>query len=378
MTPPLLSCDLHPLIEEIKATAFCTELAVRQRAGIWFTHMLSMGFVTERELVHAAARDETPESLGELYERSCFRWLKALNALVRKHARLSSPPYEKCLYLSTNLWWEEEGADLTLFLTLQGYCVFTIDSIYGIEAELAALVYEALDLISCCLAPCLMPAGMWDGSEFIWDTDEFREEYEELRAAGALENLETALRLVSDGRFQYFSNDASELAGELQIARERFEERPRWMRESNDQIPTARLATLRKAVTQCSAKWRTSPWVRYMEDVCSVLGKCFPTERDWRGYRKAVERIRQPCEDSEVPVYYGLWVTSGSGCEAEHAQRLYEGMSETGERPTGRYEVAAVVASELRRCLDHLAIGLGLLLRADAINGHLKLRTSTR
>lgn len=65
---------------------------------------------------------------------------------------------------------------------------------------------------------------------------------------------------------------------------------------------------------------------------------------------------------------FGLWITSGSACERENVAQLYDNMGQAGEEPSNRYSLVQLASAQLRRTLHDTAIGVGLLLRADAVN----------
>lgn len=366
MTPPRLACDLVALGKQLRHDGL--EAAQRARLGVWFGHMLALGFVSETELSEALQPNQCLPRLIELYGKSCARWVHALNRLVCEHACGPADEYEKSLDVSLDLWYPHESRDLILTLTFTGYCLFSISSLHSEPPALAALVYEALELIAGCLVPCLMPAIMWDGSEIGWQSEEYEDEYRRLCKAGALEDLEAGLKLIRSEPFEHFTELPLELAPQLEAARLQFDGHPDWMRipECMDMVRSAR--RLQTAAESYQSTHGHHRWAAYVKDVCTVFRARFPTDPALKRYQEVLKSAYLSCDDNEAPLAYGLWVSSGSDVEVDNAERLFQSMGESGEEPTRHFPLSALASERLGQILDNTAIGLGLLLRAHAIN----------
>jgi hypothetical protein len=370
LTPPTLACDLVQLGVQLQGSLLSFQGPMRQRLGVWFRHMLALGFVTEDELIATLGGAQPLTGIAALSRTSCSRWIEALNALLREHACGQSEDYENCLDVTTNLWSAGDASEPILTLGLSGYLGFSVNSLHSEAPELAAAVYEGLELVSCCLLPCMMPAGMWDGSDIGWLGEELREEYTRLCMAGARENLQAGVELIETGEFVHFSATAAELAAQLESAHEQFDGRPAWMRPLTGARCIEQVRGLRETVERLRATHGEHPWWRYVNDVCTVLLARFPSECTLSEYRASLQRARLDCDENEVPLYLGLWVDSGSEYEQQNAQALFQGMGENSEFPTQHYALSALVPARLRQILDNTAIALGLMLRAHATNQH--------
>ncbi|MFL6600801.1 MAG: hypothetical protein ACJ8R9_05665 [Steroidobacteraceae bacterium] len=370
LTPPTLACDLVGLGVKLRESLLLSQGPMRQRIGVWFRHMLALGFVSEEELIATLGGVRPLTGLLSLSTTSCSRWIESLNALLREQACGQSEDYENCLEVTTNLWSAGDESEAVLTLGLSGYLGFSVDSLHREPPELAAAVYEGLELVSCCLLPCMMPAGMWDGSDIGWLGEELREEYTRLCMAGARENLQAGIKLIETGEFVHFSATPGALAAELESAHEQFDGRPAWMRPLEGTRRIEQVRGLQETVERLRARHGEHPWWRYVNDVCTVLLARFPRECTLSDYRVSLKRAGLECDENEVPLYLGLWMDSGSEYERQNAQALFQGMGENSEFPTQHYALSTLAPTCLQQILDNTAIALGLMLRAHATNKH--------
>jgi hypothetical protein len=256
-------------------------------------------------------------------------------------------------------------------LHLDGYYTFEVSTLHQVPPTLAALAYESLELISAALVCCLTPADMWAG-EFNGSSEDFRDEYQTLCAAGGAANLAALVDTVCDEEFHFFSSEPSELAEQLALAHEMFEARPPWLRPSRVDHPIAAAQRLEATVQQYVQTHDRHPWADYVKHVCSTLRACFANDRSFARSQERKRQTQRDRRETEVPLYQALWVDSGAACERHHANGLYQSMSEIGEVCVERYDLSALATTDLREILEHTAIGLGLLLRAEAVDADVR------
>jgi hypothetical protein len=368
MTPPRLTCDLSALATQLQANLFQLRTDMRRAFSVWFLRMLEWGFLTEGEL-EGITSGQVPAPLWHtVFRTSLTRLTDRLNALVRERAQGAEQEYAASLIVGI-----DPGPDPVLTLSLGGYCVFRVHSLHRMPAPIPEWGNDTLELISACLVPCLLPAGMWDGSEMGWLPEDRREEYEQLRDAGGLANLPAAAALVRRGEFGYFSDNEADLAAQLEEAREMYDGRPAWM-ESFSGDPVKRARELRDATGEYR-RHQPHPWVEFVHAVSTELCTRFTSSAARDEHDRATRACIRECQDSEVPLSCGLWVDSGSHPEQTNAEVFFESMGNAGERPFTRLALADHASSRLWRILQDKAQGLGWLLRASAIDDQLNETT---
>jgi hypothetical protein len=255
---------------------------------------------------------------------------------------------------------------------LDGYLQFDVHTLHLLPVEIAEIAYETLEWIDCALVKALMPYGTWDGGETGGLGEDMREEYLALVAAGALTgDLAAAMNVAKRERFLHFEGDAEAFSEQIERAQKMYDMRPPWMRDRTLTDMPRRLALLQERAARAPNTPGCRAWADFVTYTCSVLAGRFKSPKKRRPYQTAQRALELILEEAEVPFYFGLWVNSGSEPESYNCEVLFDRMSETGERPTERYDLSTMSSTQLLRELDNTAIGIGLLIRASQTNDHL-------
>ncbi len=341
--------------------------AVRQAMALWFKHALKLGLVSPEDLAAALSAAHPFTALDRLYVETRNALARHLNEVVARHAMGGEHHVEPSIDIG--LVPGGDGAEPALTISLDTYYAFDIGSLHRLPRTLAALVHESLDIVSRCLVPCLLPREMWDG-RFNWLLEDAGEEYLQLRHAGALHDIEAAAEyLKARGSGYYFSTDPEELREQIARFRMMLEGRPAWMRLMPGTRPIARARRLNRAAEQYAIEHGGHPWATYVRDVCNTV--CALDTDDGARTRRLRREDRYRHDDGTegaTALSAGLWVRSGTPTEQENAETLFQGMSEAGETPMECYALARLAPSRLLAILERIAIGVGLLLRADQVN----------
>ena len=369
ITPPRLGCDLPTLCAGLQSMLDELSPESHRCLSAWYLAMLDLNFVKPCEVEPLLTTGVSALQWHTLYFTTLTRLVDALNATAR---RFAANAYDSDDSLRLTL---EKESDPALLLSLSGYYVFNVSSLHHLPAKLADWVNEGLTLIADCLVYCLLPAEMWDGSELGWTTEDYREEYVQLRNVGGLNNLTAALKLAQEEPFDYFSGSEPELRAQLEYAHEMFEGRPAWMTPNSGE-PIDRAQRLLANALGYRAREPAHPWVTFLIDACRVLRKRFPSPREFEAYSALYRQQIRHCEEGERPLFFGLWVDSGSDPEHHHAEVMFEDMGNAGEIAAIRLGLTDLAGADLWRILENTAIGLGLLLRANAVNLQLLKETA--
>lgn len=365
-TPPRLDRAAYEhTYAQLVETRLSFDASTRQALGAWFLHMIEFGFTSLAKVAHAMDQAQPFYALHQLLRDTCHRLADHLNRLAQQHAHGYGDDFRSGLQVSMGM--DADQREPCILLKLSGYYCFEVDTLHRLPPALAALAYESLELISRCLMTCLTPHDMWDG-DFGGSNEDLREEYDALCAAGGTDDLPALAKIVQQRGLCYFSSDESALADEMEAAREMFEGRPEWMREATRRRPIARVRQLQAAMKAYVDSHGSHPWSTYAEEVCATLLSCFVSDRALTLHQRRVAATCLDQHDLEVPICVGLWINSGCACERRSTHGRYQIMAETGEEWVDRYALDAVASAHLRQILDHTAIGIGLLLRAEGVN----------
>jgi hypothetical protein len=237
--------------------------------------MIDLGFVSLAQVAHAMDQAHPFYALHQLLVGTCRRLSDHLNRLVHQHAHGYGDDFSAGFDVSMGMTNEERDPCISLRLT--GYYSFNVSTLHHLAPGLAALAYQSLELISRCLVACLTPHDMWDG-DLAGSNEDLREEYDALCALGGTADLPALIEVIQQGRFYHFSSDESALVDELEVAREMFEGRPKWMREAPRHRPIACVRQLQAATKAYVRSHGAHPWSIYAEEVCATVLACFASE----------------------------------------------------------------------------------------------------
>lgn len=337
----------------------------RRRMALWLQHMMSLDRVRDIEVAEALSHPQPYVALNGLYRTSLGRLAAHLSRVTASHARQCDQPFDDAVTVS--LTTEADSGDPAISLRMNGYLEASVASLHALPAPLAMMTYQSLCLVSCCFVPLLLPHDLWSGEGLGWH-EEYREEYTQLRAVGGLNQLDAVGALLDQKEFFYFSKDRHELIRSLEYAREMFDEQPVWMKPLDSITPVREARRLERQLSDYTRTHGPHPWGEYVEYVCATVRSAFIDDRDFERYRERSDAARLEYGDEDVPIFQGLWANSGAHCECNNAEDLFTTMGQTGEEPVERLSLARVARSQLRRILDYMAVGIGLLLRAGAVN----------
>lgn len=350
----------------------CYSAPARRAMACWLQHMIALGVVKASHAARALSHREPFGALNRLYTASCTRLAERLNRLVTRHADGYGDDFRPALQIALSPGEDEEPSAL---LALDGYYEFPVDTLHRVPAPLATMVYEALSLAGQCFCECLMPGELWDGS-FSGANEDYHDEYRALCQLGGADNLAAVNQALKENDFYHFTLDDGSIAEQLDYARTMFEGRPVWMSPVERATPLARARALRRRARRYAHTQGAHPWAHYVEYVCRQIHAHCGEDRTATRIRRCLRAALLEPQDNDVPLCFGLWVNSGSTCEHRNAESFFENMSQAGETPTERYALTRLASQRLGVMLDHLAVGIGLLMRAAAINTRLQDTTA--
>lgn len=341
------------------------DLQSRRRMALWLQHMLALELVRDIEVAEALSHPQLSGGLNGLYCASLHRLVAHLGCVTASHACGCDQSFQNAVTVS--LTTDIDSGDPAISLRMNGYLEASVASLHTLPTPLATMAYHSLCLVSSCFVPLLLPHDLWAGEGLGWH-DEYREEYAQLSAVGGLDQLDAVTALLDQKEFFYFSKDRHELIRSLEYAQEMFDEQPAWMRSQSTATPVREAHRLQRQLSNYTRRHGQHAWGEYIKHVCSTVRSAFRDDRDFRRYRECSNTARLEYGEGCVPIFQGLWANSGAHSECNNAEDLFTTMGQAGEEPVERLSLARVAGSQLRRILDHMAIGIGLLLRAAAVN----------
>jgi hypothetical protein len=372
-TPPQLSQQCHDeMRERLHEQAATFNADARRGIALWLRHMMALGICSSADVAAAMSHCHPCSALNRLYTSTCTILAAHLNRIVEQHSRGFGDSYRSAIEIALGL--SADDVEPVILLGMSGYIEITVDSLHQVQAPLAAMVYESLELVSRCFVAFLSPSDTWDGQALGWN-DMFAEEYERLRDMRDQRGIDEVVAHVQFSDYSHFYGNKTEICEQLEHGRQMFEAKPTWLTVAATKTPVSQARSLHQRIAQFRLVHGGHPWCEFVEHVCATIATRFRDDRAWRVSAREDRDALLERHETDVPMFFGLWVTSGSECERSNAEELHENMGQAGEEAVDCYSLVQLASTQLRRKLHDTAIGIGLLLRAGAVN--LQTREST-
>lgn len=327
----------------------------------WFKHMLKLKLTSRARIARAMSDAHPFTALDRLYVETVNGLAARLERIVALHA-----PVQAAHHPQINILVVPQEDEPLLSVSVDGFYRFDLPSLHAQPHRRASLVHEALDLVSRTLILCMVPRDTWDGA-YNWVIEMAREEFEELRAAGLLHNIEAACAYLNRQGANYFSTDPDILCGQLAHCRALFDSMPPWLRQVRSTNLIARNRRLMRIARQYEIESGPHPWLTFVRYATQCIGERFRSDAALTAARRAFTRYEQDSgSDAPYPLATGLWVTSQTDTELKNMEEVLDGMANACETAMVCFGLASIPSARLNTILETMATGLGLLLRAEA------------
>lgn len=341
----------------------------RLRVARWLLHACASGLTTSRALARAVESSAPFFALDTLFIRTLNQQARALERRVREFC----PDGYRNDFVSLQVGSDVIGR-VCLSLYFDGLNAVGVTSLRRAPEPLAALAYEALRLVSASLFHAVLPHDLPRES---WHLEELHDEYRALLAAGVASNAEAAREFIETNGLEWFSYHAADLEEILEVMADYHRtmqgDHPRWYRYRRIGHPAREARVLLAAVAALRPAFRRSafrPWLDYARVCAQAVHELYAPRGAWARHKKAVSRLLTDGDTSEnpVPAGYGLCVSTFSACERHVLQAIHENIMNGGETPMLSLDLGPVADPDIGGILDTTACGIGLLLRAGAVN----------
>ena len=338
----------------------------RQANAAWLQKLVAMKCVTWKEIAAALSQEHPFLALERLKVQATAALTAHLEALTQTHA-LGIPKGWQA-NVSIDLAEIQSTEAPMLLILFEGYYAIEIDSLHKAPVRIARLVYRCLQLLSETVLPAMLPHDVW-ASEFTWNRESYRDAYDCVIRAGGGADLARAVECVRDHNLEeWLSPEPETLKRQLEVRWCQFHGLPSWMKDHSCRSPLRGARQLVRLAGQYEIESGPHPWLDYVRYVSASILERFATDAACRRSLKRRHHHNDLNSEDLAPLHVALWVTSGTAVEEDTASRLYRDLPEAGEALAARHVLQSMSPVTFRDIVESLALGLGLLLRAGAVN----------
>lgn len=138
-------------------------------------------------------------------------------------------------------------------------------------------------------------------------------------------------------------------------------------RTMNWRTPTEFVGELRRHIEALSSDLKANGWCLWLEELADWTERLYPSRSAINQRRHSFQRGPYDTEGfSVLDMHIGIH-TGGDGVE-QRLQEMHQYLMETGEAPAAAIVLNPTTANHLKETLEQMAVGLGLFLRAFALD----------